>query len=870
MPHTPSTTYALPSDNQLGNGSTMADEQLRSRRVQEQVKMKLAEKSTLPRQNGAASHYAMSDYGGSSTMKYSTYSPSFSSKSSYMYSGSKTMAPQISHRAGYSSRSAAPEVVGFQKMSIGVSGGGGGGFHREDMRSGGFQASMRPHQMEHDAMSLHSVKNAPAVHSWVIESDAGSVQSDREATYSRQFNQGTMNGYSTQMRQGGGNVAYQSQFQAQAPAGVSMLRSQSGTLTRGGTMTGGGSEILQQQYSFKGPAHRTISRITNRNRMSVGSLSGTQMTNSAGNLMGGRDQVDRGFIVSTLGSGSQGNLLQRQGNLSRSMSIRSMQSVGRGMDVFGQMEDLDHLQGVTDLDIVTAIEYLRTDDPSLQTMGAAFVQHMCYNEKEAKDQVRQHGAIKDIVDLFNSENTEVARYATGAARNLIYENNDNKKTLIELNGIAALNEALKENDDELYKNITGILWNLSSKDKFKEIIAKETLTGLSEKILVPAAEREEQQKHESEDYTPNHTSSPSVDEIFTNTTGCLRNLSSGNEKTRQRMRETKGLVGSLVRCLRGSLDNGKSEEKGVENTMCILRNLSYQIYNELPPSYQMRLNRKVETDKSSGTVGCFSPNSKKPNKDCNRLIYQEITKEPKDMEWLWHPNIVTLYQGVLQSCEINATTREAAIGSLQNITSGEGQVGDLSSTNNREAKPFYLRIRNTLIIPEGNCCIAMKVCVCNPQWAAQLSVFAVEQRKILPKLMDLLRTDRNKELLSLTGLLRNLARHSNVSSTLDQVVNKLPTDGKMKDPSAEVVVNLCGILNSMVMKDFDATKRICENGGLERLMAVKKTTDSSPEGLRAAKSASTVLSNIYNYKKLHKNFKQMGLTKKDFELSNCT
>ncbi|XP_015256571.1 PREDICTED: plakophilin-3-like isoform X2 [Cyprinodon variegatus] len=802
MPHTPSTTYALPSDNQLGNGSTMADEQLRSRRVQEQVKMKLAEKSTLPRQNGAASHYAMSDYGGSSTMKYSTYSPSFSSKSSYMYSGSKTMAPQISHRAGYSSRSAAPEVVGFQKMSIGVSGGGGGGFYREDMRSGGFQASMRPHQMEHDAMSLHSVKNVPAVRSWVIESDAGSLQSDQEATFSRQ---GTMNGYSTQMRQGGGNVAYQSQFQAQAPAGVSMLRSQSGTLTRGGTMTGGGSEILQQQYSFKGPAHRTISRITNRNRMSVGSLSGTQMTNSAGNLMGGRDQVDRGFIVSTLGSGSQGNLLQRQGNLSRSMSIRSMQSVGRGMDVFGQMEDLDHLQGVADLNIATAVEYLRSGDPSLETMGAAFVQHMCYNEKEAKDQVRQHGAIKDIVDLFNSENTEVARYATGAARNLIYENNDNKNALIELNGIAALNEALKENDDELYKNITGILWNLSSKDKFKEIIAKETLSGLSEKILVPAAEREEQLKHESEDYTPNHTSSPSVDEIFTNTTGCLRNLSSGNEKTRQQMRETKGLVGSLVRCLRGSVDNGKTEEKGAENTMCILRNLSYQIYNELPPSYQMRLNRKVETDKSSGTVGCFSPNSKKTNKDSNRLIYQEITKDPKDMEWLWHPNIVTLYQSVLQSCEINATTREAAIGSLQNITSGEGQ------------------------------------------WAAELSRFAVEQRKILPKLMDLLRTDRNKELLSLSGLLRNLARHSNVSSTLDQVVNKLPTDGKMKDPSAEVVVNLCGILNSMVMKDFDATKRICENGGLERLMAVKKTTDSRSGLCRLILNMTQVKVTLCNY-----------------------
>lgn len=60
QPHTLSTTYALPSDNQLGNGSAMSDDAVRARRVQEQIKMKLAEKGTLPRQNGKASQYAMS------------------------------------------------------------------------------------------------------------------------------------------------------------------------------------------------------------------------------------------------------------------------------------------------------------------------------------------------------------------------------------------------------------------------------------------------------------------------------------------------------------------------------------------------------------------------------------------------------------------------------------------------------------------------------------------------------------------------------------------------------------------------------------------------------------------------------------------
>lgn len=32
-----------------------------------------------------------SDYGGSSSVKYNTYNPSFSSKSSFMYSGSRTI-----------------------------------------------------------------------------------------------------------------------------------------------------------------------------------------------------------------------------------------------------------------------------------------------------------------------------------------------------------------------------------------------------------------------------------------------------------------------------------------------------------------------------------------------------------------------------------------------------------------------------------------------------------------------------------------------------------------------------------------------------------------------------------------------------------
>lgn len=63
--------------------------------------------------------------------------------------------------------------------------------------------------------------------------------------------------------------------------------------------------------------------------------------------------------------------------------------------------------------------------------------------------------ISELVKLFNSENQEVQRFATGATRNIIYENMENKVALIEEGGIPQLVEALKEPDDELRKNITG-------------------------------------------------------------------------------------------------------------------------------------------------------------------------------------------------------------------------------------------------------------------------------------------------------------------------------------------------------------------------------------------------------------------------------
>uniref|UniRef100_A0A3B4A9M5 Uncharacterized protein n=1 Tax=Periophthalmus magnuspinnatus TaxID=409849 RepID=A0A3B4A9M5_9GOBI len=799
QPNTSVTTYGLPSEIQLGNGSSMSDEVARAKRVQQQVQMRLAEKSTLPRQNGSAAHYAMSgeDYGGSSTLKYQTYQPNFTSKSSYMHSsGARTMGPRISQRTGFSSQSAGADLAQLQRMSIGGRGGGGGGYYREEMKTtyNGPPPGMPRPTNDLESASMHSMR---LVNPWPIDdSDAASMASDRDGVFNRQYtqSQSAMNGY--QVRQGG-----------TLPG--SMHRSLSGTLSRGGGMIVGESEMVAHQNSFKGPAHRTISRINNR-----GSV-----------YSSGGDRVDRGFLVASNTSCGSGGRMYQGGTLPRTMSIKSIHSVGRGVDIYnGQNEmgmSLGNLSAINNLDMPTAVMNLREPDPEVQVIGAAYIQHECYSNSDAKNQVRHYKGIPELVKLFNSENQEVQRYATGATRNLIFENMENKVALIEEGGIPQLVEALKEQDDELHKNITGIFWNLSSKDNLKEKLAKETLPELTEQILIPLSGGGNAESiHQS----------PSEVDIFYNTTGCLRNLSSVNEKTRQQMRETHGLVDSLVGYIEASLEDGKTEDKGVENAVCVLRNLSYQLYNEMPPSTLMRLEgptRGQDTGKAE-PIGCFTPQSKKAKKkQVNLSTLSEVSRVPKGMEWLWHPRIVNIYSRVLRQCEINSTTREAAAGALQNITAGD------------------------------------------KRWASVLSQLALEQERVLPLLLDLLRTNNDLELRSITGLLRNLSRHSKdkndmATKVVNNLVTKLPDDGNQKEPSSDVVVNICGILNNLVTSSVMAARDITFFDGLPKLVGIRNSHNNTNEKSRASKAAATVLNNMFQYKKLHKDYRQKGFSREDF------
>lgn len=466
-------------------------------------------------------------------------------------------------------------------------------------------------------------------------------------------------------------------------------------------------EEIPHQYIYKGPSHRTISRITNRQQHCQQQISGHE------------GWVGTGRRVPTVGDcwGTQwqqhvsrnGQALetgQYQASLHRAASLRSVRSVGKGLDVLDResVQSNNPLQdSIQSLDMATAVRYLSESDTALQVVGAAYIQHHCYHSSSAKDQVCALHGIPALVQLFSSDNQEVQRYASGAMQNLIYENTDNKSALVSAGGVMHLVNILNQSDEELRKTVTGVLWNLSSKDNLKEKLSKEALTELTEKILIPLCR--------------SIPLSPPERDIFNNTTGCLRNLSSVNERTRQRMRDMHGLVDSLVTYIQ---QEEKADDKGLENSLCVMRNLSYQLYTELPISVRLRLEGpKTASDSRGGdAIGCFSMYNRKKNEHNQSLsVLSEVSRQPTGSEWLWHPKVVVLYKLVLENSSSNSVTREAAIGALQNITAGEAR------------------------------------------WSAVLSCVVVDQERMLPVLLDLLDTHCENELRPLTGLLRNLARH---------------------------------------------------------------------------------------------------------------
>uniref|UniRef100_A0A8C3FZ53 Plakophilin-3 n=1 Tax=Chrysemys picta bellii TaxID=8478 RepID=A0A8C3FZ53_CHRPI len=769
-------SLALPSDQQLGRKSKEAPdaELLKSARVQEQVRMRMLQKSgSIPRTNGP----------GSSQGQYSnTLQKSFSSRSQTNGLDTKGTPPA---QNGYSTT----KSTGWSSRS----------------------AVDLPHHKRMATISNGGVPQGPAYRMSYTLSQAASTSarpnSFHERNYQARPNFDTMSLRSLHLADGPGN-----------PAGMddrySVISEQVGP---GALYKGRSNGNFTRSYTFE-------------RQMSAGSNTGMK---GPGDWMDSvevpQNRTIRAPAMRTLHTGSFSSLSRNV----RAPSVRSLAESNhhlqdlRAIDMYNGHNTLttqhSYSGGFDDIDLPSAVKYLMASDPNLQVLGAAYIQHKCYSDSDAKKQARSLQAMPKLVKLFNHPNKELQHHATGAMRNLIYDNAENKLALVEENGIYELMRTLREQDDELRKNVTGILWNLSSSDTLKDRLARDTLEPLTDLILTPlsgtgSAAIIQQNASEAE--------------IFYNSTGLLRNLSSASQQTRQKMRECHRLVDSMINYIKSSLEVGKSEDKSVENAVCVLRNLSYRLYDEMPPSSLQRLegHRRDGTAGTGELVGCFSPQGRRVREvrtgRADMVTFTEVSKDPKGMEWLWNPQIVGIYNRLLQRCELNKHTTEAASGALQNITAGDRR------------------------------------------WAGVLSRVALEQERILNPVLDRVRTADHHQLRSLTGLIRNLSRNARnkdemATKVVSHLIEKLPGGIGDKEPPTDVIVNIIAVLNNLVVESPIAARDIVYFDGLRKLFYIKKKRDSS-DSEKSSRAASSLLANMWQYTKLHRDYKMKGYRKEDF------
>ncbi|XP_054300281.1 plakophilin-2 [Pongo pygmaeus] len=468
-----------------------------------------------------------------------------------------------------------------------------------------------------------------------------------------------------------------------------------------------------------------------------------------------------------------------------------------------------------------AVSMLDADHISASRISAAatFIQHECFQKSEARKRVNQLRGIPKLLQLLKVQYEDVQRAVCGALRNLVFEDNDNKLEVAELNGVPRLLQVLKQTRDlETKKQITGLLWNLSSNDKLKNLMITEALLTLTENIIIPFSGWPEG------DY-PKANGLLDFD-IFYNVTGCLRNMSSAGPDGRKAMRRCEGLIDSLVHYVRGTIADYQPDDKATENCVCILHNLSYQLEAELPEKYSQNIyiqNRNIQTDNNK-SIGCFGSRSRKVKEQYQDVPMPEEKSNPKGVEWLWHSIVIRMYLSLIAK-SVRNYTQEASLGALQNLTAGSG--------------PMPTSVAQTVVQKESGLQHTRKM-------------LHVGDPSVKKTAISLLR-----------NLSRNLSLQNEIAKeTLPDLVSIIPDTVPSTDLLIETTASACYTLNNIIQNSYQNARDLLNTGGIQKIMAI--SAGDAYASNKASKAASVLLYSLWAHTELHHAYKKAQFKKTDF------
>ncbi|MGH0159422.1 UNVERIFIED_CONTAM: hypothetical protein FKN15_062564 [Acipenser sinensis] len=269
-----------------------------------------------------------------------------------------------------------------------------------------------------------------------------------------------------------------------------------------------------------------------------------------------------------------------------------------------------------------------------------------------KSDVRRLKGIPALVSLLDHPKKDVHYSACGALKNISFgREGENKVAIKNCDGVPALVRLLrKARDQDLTDCITDLTEGGSEPQDLTDCITVDhALHALSDEVMVPRSGWEREQ---NEDSKPRHIE---WETALTNTAGCLRNVSSERSEARRKLRECSGLVDALMYIVQSQINRQDVDNKLVENCVCLLRNLSYQVHREVPGCERYQENNALlsQSPNTNGTqrASCFG------------------SKKGKGYELLFQPEVVRLYTSLLKESKIPAVL-EAAAGALQNLCAG--------------------------------------------------------------------------------------------------------------------------------------------------------------------------------------------------------
>ncbi|GMT24360.1 hypothetical protein PFISCL1PPCAC_15657, partial [Pristionchus fissidentatus] len=475
--------------------------------------------------------------------------------------------------------------------------------------------------------------------------------------------------------------------------------------------------------------------------------------------------------------------------------------------------------GWRDPNLREVIEYLSSNDPEKQKNASGYLQHLTYSDQSVKDETRELGGIPRLLALLGSDNTTTVNNSCGCLKNLCYgkENDANKLEVLSHNGVQMLSALLSMGaNDERAKEATGVLWNLSSADQLKRSILDHAALPLAHIIC-------------STRFTASASTTDAIKyyqtSIIKNASGILRNISAASSSARAILRSIPSLIDTLIHLLTLSIQRSYVDSIYVENSVCILRNLSYRIQEVQDPNYDpMRISNEWSRSKSAPVSP--KPIKKEKKKERKRYEKEGVDNSDKGVALLWNTNTVRIYLKLLQEAS-NHVTLEACAGAIQNLAACQWNES--------------IELRTSVRVEKG-----------------------------LPVLVELLRLKEDHLVCSVATALRNLAldernRELIGKYALRDLLDKLPEANKERPPigpSDQTIAAVLGILFEIIRSSSSTTKEIHEAKGTDQLRFLSKSFPAYSE--RVCKYASQVLYMMWQHKELHDGFKRSGLKEAHF------